>query len=114
MDDRAFEDRVDALFAEIEDCIDEMEQADDREIDIDTTAGMLTIDLASSGSVIVSRQITNHEVWVAAKSGGFHLSLDGDRWYCATTGETLGALLDRVFTEQLGEKIHVFEVALAS
>jgi len=114
MDDRAFEDRIDALFGEIEDCIDDMEQADDREIDIDTTAGMLTIDLADSGSIIVSRQIANHEVWIAAKSGGYHLSLDGEYWHCRTTGEELGALLDRVFTEQLGESIEAFKLALAT
>ncbi|MFP6807792.1 MAG: iron donor protein CyaY [Pseudomonadales bacterium] len=106
MNDREFEDRVDELFNGIEDYIDELDEQYD--IDVDTTGGMLSVDLADGGSIILSRQIANHEVWVAAKSGGFHLSLKQEQWSCATTGETLGVLLNRVFTEQLGQAVSIF------
>ena len=106
MNDREFEDRIDELFNGIEDLIDELDE--DFDIDVDSTAGMLTVDLAGGGSIILSRQIGNHEVWVAAKSGGFHLALREEQWNCATTGETLGVLLNRVFTEQLGQAVSIF------
>jgi CyaY protein len=52
--------------------------------------------------------VANHEVWVAAKSGGFHLRLRDGRWHCDTTDEDLMTLLNRVFHEQLAINIKVF------
>ena len=63
---------------------------------------MLAFTLDSGSSVILSRQIANHEIWVAAKSGGFHLKRAGGGWRCGNTGESLEQLLNRVFMEQAG------------
>ena len=69
MDEREFQDLVDDLFVEIEDRIDE--QALD--VDVDASGGVLAFTLPNGSSIILSRQIANLEVWVAAKSGGYHL-----------------------------------------
>ncbi len=107
MQDREYEERVDDLFNAIEDAIDELEA----DIDVDSSAGMLTIEFPNGSSIILSRQIANHEVWVAAKSGGFHLAFNDDRWFCRTSDENLSALLDRVFTEQLGKLVSGFNLS---
>ena len=104
MQDREYEERVDELFASIEDEIDEF----DADIDVDSSGNMLMIEFPQGGSVVLSRQVANHEVWVAAKSGGFHLAFREGQWFCATTAENLTVLLNRVFTEQLGTPVKGF------
>ena len=104
MNDREFEDAVDETFANLEDDLDEL---DEHDIDIDSAGGILTVTCPDASQIIFSRQPANREIWVAARSGGFHLARDGDRWTCGTTGESLGALSSRVLTEQLGTPVEV-------
>lgn len=104
MQEREYDDRVDSLFNAIEDGIDEIEA----DIDVDSSMGLLTIEFPNGSSVILSRQVANHEVWVAAKSGGYHLAFIEDQWFCGTSDETLSTLLDRVFTEQLCKVVSAF------
>ena len=98
MDDREFHDLVDQQFVRIEDRIDEL----DLDTDIDTAGDLLSITLENGTSVILSRQVANREIWVAARSGGFHLGFYEGRWFCETTGEDLDTLINRVFSEQAG------------
>jgi CyaY protein len=90
----------------IEDALDSGEW----DIDYERADAVLTLTLEDNGSqVILSRQSASQQLWVAARSGGYHLSFDNSGakpgWKCATTGEHLPALLDRVLTEQLGEPV---------
>lgn len=90
----------------IEDALDNC----DWDIDYERADAVLTLTLEDNGSqVILSRQSANRELWVAARSGGYHLSFDnsGGRagWKCTTTGEDLPTLLDRVLSEQMGEPV---------
>ena len=98
MDDSEFQEIVDGEFLRIEDRVDELEL----DVDIDASGGVLAFTMDSGTSVILSRQIANHEIWVAAKSGGFHLKRAGDDWLCDNTDESLQELLNRVFMEQAG------------
>ena len=102
MNDREFQETLDEMFNNIEDLVDELD------LDVDASAGLLSIEFPDSSSVILSRQIANHELWVAAKSGSFHLALKDGQWNCATTDETLNTLLNRVFTEQLQQTVETF------
>ena len=96
LDDTSFHTKVDEIFLEIEDRVDELNE----DIDAVSSGGVLTFTLENGSSVILSRQIVNREIWVAAKIGGFHLSFYDDKWVCSATGEKLDALLDRIFYEQ--------------
>ena len=104
MQDREYDEIVENLFISIEDVVDEL----DSDVDVDSTAGMLTLEFPDGSSIVLSRQVANHEVWVAAKSGGFHLAYENSSWVCGTTDEMLGDLLNRVFTEQLGLSVTNF------
>lgn len=99
MSESTFSSLVDDIFARIEAWVE------DAGLDVDflSAGGMLTIVSETNGSqVILSRQSAVSEIWVAAKSGGFHFSQrDGD-WYCKT-GESLEQLLLRCMQEQFGE-----------
>lgn len=97
MQDAEFHEIVDEIVMQLEDDLEEYPE----DLDIENAGGILTIGFPNGTTIVVSRQIANHEIWVAAKSGGFHLRLESE-WVCGTTNENLSALMSRVVTEQLG------------
>ena len=101
MNEREFQELADVIFRRIEDRIDELEL----DIDIDSGGGILNCVCENGSSVILSRQVANFEIWVAAKSGGFHLRYRESDWFCDTTNESLAVLINRVFSEQLAQPI---------
>ena len=74
LDESVFHASVDAVLAAIEAAIDVGDSAIDSEIG----GGILTLEFANRSKVIVNRQTANREIWVAAKSGGFHFRFDGE------------------------------------
>ena len=106
MSQTEFDTAIEQTLISIEDALDECEW----DIDYERADAVLTLTLEDNGSqVILSRQTANKELWVAARSGGYHLSFDNSGakhgWKCTTTGEDLPTLLDRVLTEQQGEPV---------
>ena len=101
MEDNKYFDLVETIFNDIEDRVDELPL----DLDIDVSGGLLSVMFPDGSSVVLSKQVANHEIWVAAKSGGFHLHAQDQRWMCSTTDEELYDLLNRVFTEQLGAQV---------
>ena len=98
LDESTFHARVDAVFAAIEVALD----AAEADIDSEITGGILTLEFANHSKIIINRQTFNREIWVAAKSGGFHFRFDGAEWRDTRSGESLQALLARAISEQAG------------
>ena len=103
MNEAEFNDQLDSLFDEIEDAVEDL----DADIDADNSGGVLTLNCPDGSAIIFSRQSASRELWVAARSGGFHLGWDGERWYCARSEEDLATLLARVTREQIGEALEL-------
>ena len=103
LDESVFHASVDAVLAAIEAAIDVGYSAIDSEIG----GGILTLEFANRSKVIVNRQTANREIWVAAKSGGFHFRFDGAAWRDTRSDEPLGSLLSRVITEQSGNVMSI-------
>jgi CyaY protein len=101
MNDTEFNIRADATLDAIEAAVEAL----DTDIDFETGGGILTLTFENGSKVIINRQIATREIWVAAKSGGFHCRAEGEGWFCNTTKESLEALLSRVCTEQAGEAV---------
>ena len=100
MNESDFHREVDAVLARIEAAA---ENADS--LDVDLESGILTITCADSSRVIVNRQTPNREIWVAARSGGFHFRGAGGEWRDTRSGEELFAAIARIVASQCGEKI---------
>ena len=97
MNEAEFSECVEQTLVAIEEAIDESGLS----LDYENAAGILTIFCEDSDSqVIVSRQTPLKQIWVAAKSGGYHCSREDEAWKCTTTGESLQVLLSRVCGEQ--------------
>ena len=93
---------VDELMLQIEESIDNSAL----EIDCENSNGILTLTIESNGSqMILSRQTASREVWLAARSGGFHFILKDSIWRDTKTNDTLGMILQQAVKSQAGEFI---------
>lgn len=102
MNEAEYTELVDDLMLALEEALDQCET----EIDYESNSGVMTLTIEENGSVvIVSRQSAVQQIWVAAKSGGYHFVFENNQWRCTTTGESFVELLNRVCTEQSGEQV---------
>lgn len=96
-DESAFLALTDRVLAAIGAALD---AADDGDLDWSENDGVLSIDCGAGGRVIVNRHVPNRELWVAAKSGGFHFHAEAGAWKDTRSGEELGAALRRLLRAQ--------------
>ena len=68
MNETEFHQAVEAVLARIESAVEASEA-----LEADLESGILTVTCPDESRVIVNRQTPNREIWVAARSGGFHL-----------------------------------------
>jgi CyaY protein len=103
MTEAQFNQIVDDLMFSIEESIDDS----GADLDYENTAGMLTITCEANGSqIIISRQPALGEIWLAARSGGFHFKLDDAIWKNTVSGEPLISMLSDACFEQSGEQVN--------
>jgi len=67
--------------------------------------GVLELEFEDGSKIIVNRHVPAREIWIAAKSGGYHFRYEGDRWVNTRNGEEFFAALSRCVSEQSGEPV---------
>lgn len=80
----------------------------DADIDYDISGQILTLEFATGSQIIINRQTPLRQIWVAARSGGFHFSYNPNkqRWYLDSDPQKeLFDQLSVYCSEQNGEKI---------
>jgi CyaY protein len=85
--------------------------AADGEIDWAENDGVLTIECADGSRIIVNRHLPNRELWIAARSGGFHFHAVGGEWRDTKSGEELAAALARLLHAQGGIAVRFPQLA---
>lgn len=100
MTDLEYLDQAEALLARIEACCDRINEATEADVDNQRVGGMITLTFADRSQIIVNLQKPLHEVWMAAKAGGFHYKFDGERWRDTKAGSEFFADLTRYASEQ--------------
>jgi len=74
---------------------------DELDVECSRSGNVLTIEFVNNGSkMIVNSQAPMQEMWLAARSGGFHYKYDGQHWLNTRDGSELYATLSRLGTEQ--------------
>jgi len=76
--------------------------ATDVDLDWSLNDGILEIECADGSKVIVNRHVPNREIWVAARSGGFHFRARDGAWCDTRSGDELGAALGPLVRMQAG------------
>lgn len=100
--DTAFIASADAVLTAIGTALDAALADSDADADWSLNDGILEIDCDARGKLIVNRHVPNREIWVAARSGGFHFRADAGQWRDTRSGEVLAAALTRLLREQAG------------
>ncbi len=80
MTDIEFMDRGEALLRAVEEACDRINEETEADLDCQRVGGMLTLVFANGSQIIVNLQKPLHEVWLAAKSGGYHYQFDSVQW----------------------------------
>jgi CyaY protein len=105
MTDLEFLDRAEALLARIESCCDRINDETDADIDNQRVGRMVTLTFRNRSQIIVNLQKPLHEVWMAARAGGFHYKFDGSRWLDTKGNGEFFANLSRYAAEQAGQTL---------
>ena len=100
MTDTEFHQWADATLTALEDALD----AADIEWE-SAPGGVMQIEFDNGTQIIINKQPPLHEIWVAAKSGGFHYRREGDAWIDTRSGNELIAALSRYCSEQAGRLV---------
>jgi CyaY protein len=80
MTDLEFLDTAERLLSRIETSCDRINDETDADIDNQRVGGMITITFSNRSQIIVNLQKPLHEVWLAAKSGGYHYKFKNSEW----------------------------------
>jgi CyaY protein len=106
MNESEFRSMADQTIADIQDAIDDS----DADIDYEEAGGVLTLEFGDGSKIIFSTQLSAMQLWMAARSGGFHFDYDeaGQQWICDSGDrEELFTMLSRLSSEQGGEPVEL-------
>jgi CyaY protein len=67
--------------------------------------GMLEVEFENGSKMVINRHGPAREIWVAAKSGGFHFSHQGGHWRDTRDGTELFAAVSRLASAQGGDEV---------
>ena len=63
-------------------------------------SGVLDLEFADGSRIVVNRHSAARQIWVAARSGGYHFRWNGSDWVDTREGGELLAALSRLVSEQ--------------
>lgn len=98
MNESEFNQLADTALARIETASDECG------VDCNRSGNLLEIEFDDGSKIIINRHDINQEIWVAAKSGGYHYAWQQGAWRSQRDGSELYARLTELFGAQ-GEDI---------
>ena len=87
-----------ALFTHIEDSLD------DYDFDCTRAGNVLTIEADDGTQIIVNRHTPNQELWIAAKSGGYHFAERNGQWLAR---RECFAVLNEALSAAAGETVAI-------
>ena len=67
--------------------------------------GVLEIEFDDGSKMVINRHGAAREIWVAAKSGGFHFRHDGTAWRDTRDGTELFAAVSKLASQQGGTPV---------
>ena len=106
MSETEFLDLAESTLDTIESAMDRLNDQDLLDVECKRNGNVLEIEFIDNGSkIIVNSQAPMQEMWVAAKSGGFHYRREGGAWVNTRDGSELFAALALLASEQGGVQV---------
>ncbi len=104
LNEKDFNQLAEQTMIEIEEAI----EASGADIDYDTISDILTLEFENGTQIIINKQTPKAQLWVAARSGGFHFDFDEESksWKLDSDhSQELMNCLSQYCSLQAGEKI---------
>ncbi len=79
-------------------------------VDVDDevkSGGVIEIEYADGSKMVINRHAAAREIWVAARSGGFHFRWEGGAWRDTREGTELFAALSKLASAQSGQPVRL-------
>jgi CyaY protein len=105
MTDTEFMDRAESVLRAVEANCDRINEESDADVDNQRVGGMITIAFRNKSQIIINLQKPLHEIWLAARSGGYHYKFDGQHWMDTKGQGEFFASLSRYASAQAGRPL---------
>jgi CyaY protein len=102
LSDAQYHARIAAVLASVEAAADRWLQADVVDIDTQRTGGLLELSFPNGSKIVLNAQPPLHELWLAARSGGYHYKCIGGRWLDTRDAREFFEALSACASEQAG------------
>lgn len=103
MNEAEFNQKVTSTLLRIEQAV----EASGTDIEFENAGDILTLEFANGSKIIITKQGATSQIWVAAKSGGYHYDYQavGNRWINDQSGIELFKELSLLASQQAGETV---------
>jgi len=105
MTDSEFLDMAERVLKAVETSCDRINDEATADVDNQRTGGMVTLAFSNRSQIVINLQKPLHEIWLAAKCGGFHYQFDGKQWQDTKGNGEFFASLSRYASEQAGQAL---------
>jgi CyaY protein len=105
MTDLEFLDRAEIVLKAVEACCDRINEDTEADIDNQRVGGMITLVFDNKSQIVINLQKPLHEIWLAAKSGGYHYKFSSDAWLDTKGQGEFFSSLSRYASEQAGQAL---------
>lgn len=84
------------------------DQLDATELDLEVlwSGNVLEIECPDGSKIVVNRHVPNRELWIAARSGGYHFAWQQGAWLNARDEGEFFTTLAECLRNQTGEEMH--------
>lgn len=106
MNESEFNRLAEQTLIDIEDAI----EASGADIDYDTLGEVLTLEFADGSQIIINKQTPLSQIWVAARSGGYHFNYDAEAKLWRLDGDPQKELITQLelyCSQQAGETVRL-------
>jgi CyaY protein len=103
--DSEYDAKTSAVLASVEATIDKWLQDDVVDIDTHRTGGLLEMSFPNGSKIVLNTQPPLQELWLAARSGGFHYKHVDGQWRDTRDGRELFEALTSCASEQAAKPL---------
>ncbi len=103
MNDTEFHNQIDLILRRVEHYIEALTDEFDLDSDFNRSGNVLTLDFGQAGKLILNSQPAAHELWLAAKLGGFHYSFKNGQWFNQRDNISFNEHFVQILSAQIGK-----------
>ena len=105
LSDSEYDAKAGGVLSAVEASVDAWLQADVVDIDTHRTGGLLEMSFPNGSKIVLNTQPPLHELWLAARAGGFHYKYTDGAWRDTRSGRELFEALSACASEQAGRPL---------